>query len=49
MMYDISRDSVVGTATGYGLDGQGSNRGMGKNFLFSMSSRPVPESTQPPI
>jgi hypothetical protein len=39
-----SRDSSVGIATGYGLD----DREV-KNFLFSMSSRPTPGSTKPPI
>jgi hypothetical protein len=44
--------SVVGIATGYGLD----DLGVGvpvpagwKNFLFSTSSRPVMGLTQPPI
>jgi hypothetical protein len=43
-----SRDSVVGIATGYGLD----NRGVGvrvRIFLFSTSSRSALEPTQPPI
>jgi hypothetical protein len=39
-----SRDSVVGIATGCGLDYRGV-----KNFLFSMSSRPTLGFTQPPI
>jgi hypothetical protein len=46
------RDSVVGIATGYGLDdrrGRSSSPGMVKNFLFSTSSRPALGSTQPPI
>jgi hypothetical protein len=40
-----SRDSVINMATGYGLD----DRDGGKNFLFSTSSRPTLELTQPPI
>jgi hypothetical protein len=47
-----SRDSVVGIATGYGLDDRGirsSSPGRVKNFLFSTSSRPALGSTQPPI
>jgi hypothetical protein len=47
-----SRDSVVGIATGYGLD----DRGVGvrvpgriKDFLFCTSSRPSVGPTQPPI
>jgi hypothetical protein len=47
-----SRDSVVGTATGYGLD----DRGVGvwvllrvTNFLFSTSSRLTLGSIKPPI
>jgi hypothetical protein len=45
-----SRDSAVGIATGYGLDEQGvwSSSG-GKNFHFSISSRPALGPTQPPI
>jgi hypothetical protein len=49
---DISRDSVVGTATGYGLDGRGDrslNTGSVKNFLFSTSSRPALGFTRPRI
>jgi hypothetical protein len=47
-----SRDSVVSIATCYGLDDRGvgvPSPGRVKNFLFSMSSRPALESTQPPI
>jgi hypothetical protein len=47
-----SRDSVVGIATGYGLDDRGvgsSSPGRVKNFHFSMSSRPALGSTQLPI
>jgi hypothetical protein len=47
----LSRDSVVGTATGYGLGDRGfgfSSPGKVKNFLFSTSSRPVLGTTQPP-
>jgi hypothetical protein len=45
------RDSVVGTATGYGLDGRG--RGVGvrgpvwSSIIFLTSSRPALGSTQP--
>jgi hypothetical protein len=47
-----SRDSSVSIVTGYRLDDQGvgvPSPGGGKNFHFSMSSRPAPGSTQPPI
>jgi hypothetical protein len=47
-----SRESVFRIATGYGLDDQGVGVRFavrGKNFYFSMSSRPVLRSTQPPI
>jgi hypothetical protein len=47
-----SRDSLVGIATGYGLDDQGSVVRIplaGRNFQFSMSSRPALGPTQPPI
>jgi hypothetical protein len=47
-----SHDSVVGTAIGYGLDDQGVGvrvPGGGKNFHFSISSRPALGSTQPSI
>jgi hypothetical protein len=42
-----SRDSSVGTATGYGPDGRVPDRV--KIFIFSTSSRPVLGPTQPPI
>jgi hypothetical protein len=48
----LSRDSSVGIATGYGLDGQGdgnSSPSRVKNFHLSISSRPALGSTQPPI
>jgi hypothetical protein len=48
----VAWDSAVGIATGYGLDhrrGRSSSPGGGKNFQFSMSSRPVLGPTQPPI
>jgi hypothetical protein len=48
----VSRDSVVGTATGYGLDDRGvevPSPGRVKNFHFSMLSIPALGSTQPPI
>jgi hypothetical protein len=47
-----SWDSVVGIATGYGLDDRGvgvREPGRVKNFLFSKSSRPALEFTQPYI
>jgi hypothetical protein len=44
-----SQDSSVGIATGYGLDGRGSNPGRGKIFLFSTASRPALRPTQPLI
>jgi hypothetical protein len=43
------RDSSVGLATGYGLDGQESISGRAKIFLFSTASRPALGPTQPPI
>jgi hypothetical protein len=45
-------DSAVDIRTGYRLDEQGvgsSTPDGGKNFYFSMSSRPALEPTQPPI
>jgi hypothetical protein len=33
-----SRDSFIGIATGYGLEGWGSIPGIGKIFLFSTAS-----------
>jgi hypothetical protein len=47
-----SRDSVVGRATGYGLDDRGvgvPSPGRVKNFLFSTWSKPALGPTQPPI
>jgi hypothetical protein len=47
-----SRDSSVGIATGYGLDGQrggSSSPGRVKHFHFSISSIPALGSTEPPI
>jgi hypothetical protein len=41
------RDSVVGIATGSGLDDQ--SPGRVENFFFATSSRPALGSTQPPI
>jgi hypothetical protein len=41
-----SRDSSVGIATGYGLDGQGFDSQI---FLFSIAPRPTLGLTQPPI
>jgi hypothetical protein len=46
------RVSVVGIATGYGLDdarSRSSSPDRVKNFLFAMSSRPALGPTQPPI
>jgi hypothetical protein len=43
-----SRDSSVGVATGYGLDGRSSSPNGGMIFVLSMS-RPVLGPTQPPI
>jgi hypothetical protein len=51
-LFLMSWNSVVGIATGYGLDDGGvgvSSPGRIKNFLFSTSSRPVLGSTKPPI
>jgi hypothetical protein len=47
----MSRDSLVGTATSYGLNEPrvGVRVPVVKNFLFSMSFRPALGSTQPPI
>jgi hypothetical protein len=48
----MSWDSVVGIATGYGLDDRrvgSSTPGRVKNFLFSTSSRPALGSTHPRI
>jgi hypothetical protein len=48
----VSRDSVVGIATGYGLDDRGvgvPSPGSVKNCLFSTSPRPVLGLIQPPI
>jgi hypothetical protein len=44
----MSRDSSVGTVTGYGMDGRGSipSRGI---FLYSTESRPALGPAQPPI
>jgi hypothetical protein len=44
-----SHDSSVGIGTGYGLDGQGSNPGKGKIFLFPTTSRLALGPTQSPI
>jgi hypothetical protein len=49
--FEMSHDSLVGIATGYGLDswGVGVPFPVVKNFLFSTSSRPALGPTQPPI
>jgi hypothetical protein len=38
---DQERDSSVGIATGYGLDGWGSTPGRGETFLYSTASKPA--------
>jgi hypothetical protein len=46
----VGRDSSIGIATGYGLDGHAvgvPSPGEGKNFHLSMSSRPALGPTQP--
>jgi hypothetical protein len=46
------RDSVVGTATGYGLDGRNvgsSNASRGKICVLSTPRRPALRSSKPPI
>jgi hypothetical protein len=48
MLSIMSRDSSVGIATGYGLNGQSSSPGRVEIFLLSMSSRPVLGTNQPP-
>jgi hypothetical protein len=51
-LHEKSRDSAVGIETDSGLKDRGvevSSPGRVKNFLFSMSSRPVLGSIQPPI
>jgi hypothetical protein len=53
MIMELSRDSSVGIATGYGLDDQGGGGSSSpcgvKNFHFSISSTPALGSTQPSI
>jgi hypothetical protein len=44
-----SRESSVGIAAGYGLDGLGSFPNRGKILLYSVISIPALGSTQPPI
>jgi hypothetical protein len=44
---EVGRDSVVGIATRYGLDGPGIESRWGRDF--SQSSRPALGPTQPPI
>jgi hypothetical protein len=44
-----SQNSSVGIETGYGRDCRISIRGRGKNFLFSVASKPSLEPTQSPI
>jgi hypothetical protein len=47
----MSRDSVVGIATGYWVDdrGVGVRVTVGQDFFFSTSCRPALGSTEPPI
>jgi hypothetical protein len=46
-MYYGGLGSVVGIATGYGLDGPGIESQWGRNFLYL--SRPALGPTQPPV
>jgi hypothetical protein len=53
-LFTWRRDSIVGIATGYGLDDQGGgggslSPGRVKKFHFSILSRPALGSIQPPI
>jgi hypothetical protein len=43
----VGRDSSVGIATRYGLDGPGIESRWGRDF--SQPSRPAPGPTQPPV
>jgi hypothetical protein len=47
----VSHGSIVCIGTGYLLDdrGPGLESGRVKNFNFSISHRPAPGSTQPPV
>jgi hypothetical protein len=45
----MGRNSSVGTATRYGLDGPGSNPGGGRERKFPHPSRPALGPIQPPI
>jgi hypothetical protein len=45
----MCRDSSVGTATGYGLDGPGIEKISRWGRDFSHTSRPALEPTQPPV
>jgi hypothetical protein len=45
--YYVGRDSSVGIATGYGLDGPGIKARWGRDF--SHTSRPAMGPTQPPV
>jgi hypothetical protein len=44
-----SRESLVGIATGYGLEGWGSIPSRSKSFLYFTVPRPTLRLTQPPI
>jgi hypothetical protein len=48
-MYLQSQNTAVSVAMDYRVEGQCSNPGRGKMFLFSLSSRLALEHTQPPI
>jgi hypothetical protein len=43
------RGSAVGIAMGYGLDGRGLNSAKDEIILFTITSTPAPEPTQPPM
>jgi hypothetical protein len=45
----VSRDSSVGTAKGYRLDGRGSISGRGNIFLLSVAFRLAVRPNRPPI
>jgi hypothetical protein len=49
LSFNLSRDSSVGIATGWRMEGRVSIPGTGKDFLFFTTSRPALGTTQPPI